>query len=320
MCIKDFSQNVIMLTMTITFFGCSDKDDDKESALNDILMSQTFIDDSYNIESQALEQISKTIKSDSLASDNVIVENYSISTQTKLKPDTEAKKQIFLAIKNNDFNGLKSLMDKYFITGLRDKSSYTPLIRAAKVASKTGKLHILKLLSVSPEVDINGMDGFGYTALTWAGIENHYSATNMLLSTPFDINPNARDLNGRTALIWSVLTQNIPSMQDKYGAFNALLTAPGIDINAFDNINQWTALIYAVRLNGVDDSIPSNVRVDTERLDLVTALVRRGVDLKHEDKFGFTALDWAKALNRSQKMVEMLDYNNPMRIITDPEQ
>ena len=311
-------QRYIILLVAIVFFvGCSNRDDSLNNSVNSnkFSISQDFLKDSYGVENQALDQISDVLKAD-----NLLVEDEGSNVQEKLKPNPEAKKQIFLAIKNNDYDALEALMDKYSITGLRDKSSYTPLIRAAKVASETGKLYTLRLLSVSPEVDVNGKDGWGYTALTWTCIENHYSATNILLSTPFKIDPNPRDLNGRTPLIWSVLTQNIPRMQDKYGAFNALLITRGIDVDAFDDINGWTALFYAVRLNGIESSGLIDDRLNNERLDIVTKLIARGANITHRDSFGLTALDWAKALNRSQEMLDLLDYNNPMRITADSQQ
>ncbi len=306
--------NFIALTMVLAFcVACSKTSTDKKTDVfseNGTLIPQSLLEASHEVERQALD----TIEDFSTLDQDL---NYEVVEEVpKLQPNNEAKKLIFAAIRENNFDELKSLLDRYSIAGLVDKSSYSPLIRAVRHGANAGNTAIVKLLSLNPEVDINEQDGYGYSALTWAAIESSYNAINILLEAHERPDPNVRDMNGRTPLIWSIFAQYIEKNQNSTGAIQALLNAPGVDVNANDNIMGWNALMYAVRLpgKGADPNVVDD-RYTNERLDLVELLVKSGADIGDQDSSGFTAYDWARAYNKSSEMQNLLSRRP--RVVAD---
>ena len=320
--------NFIALTMVLAFcIGCSETSTDRKGDVvsdSGTLIPQSLLEASHEVERQVLDTIADFGAIDQVLNYEVVVVHKPVEEETpsvveevpKLQPNNEAKKLIFAAIKENNFDELKSLLDRYSIAGLVDKSSYSPLIRAVRHGVNAGNTAMVKLLSLNPEADINEQDGYGYSALTWAAIESSYNAINILLDAHEKPDPNVRDMNGRTPLIWSIFSQYIEKNQNSTGAIQALLNAPGVDVNANDNIMGWNALMYAVRLPGKEaDPNVVDDRYTNERLDLVELLVKSGADIEDQDSSGFTAYDWARAYNKSLEMQNLLSRRP--RVVAD---
>ena len=102
-------------------------------------------------------------------------------------------------------------------------------------------------------------------------------------------NPNFRHYDGSTELHSAV-------MDDDIEAVNALIKA-GIDVNAKDNENGWTALHFA------------------KSAEVVNALVKGGIDIEAKDADGWNELRW-RAYNGDTEIVNALikagaDINAP---------
>ena len=120
----------------------------------------------------------------------------------------------------------------------------------------------------------------------------------------------ARDENGRTVLHYAVDAKTV-----------RLLVEKGVDVNAAD-VGGHTALHLAVtekRLETMRELIKSGANVNAEeygnkctplhlacmvgKKEIVEELVKAGADIEQEDKFGMTAMDYAK---NSKDVTEVL--------------
>ncbi|MFP3033635.1 MAG: ankyrin repeat domain-containing protein [Wolbachia sp.] len=120
----------------------------------------------------------------------------------------------------------------------------------------------------------------------------------------------ARDENGRTALHYAVEVKTVE-----------LLVEKGVNVNAAD-ARGYTALHLAVtekRLETVRELIKSGANVNAEeygnkctplhlacmvgKVEIVKELVEARAEIEQEDKFGMTAMDYAK---NSREITEVL--------------
>ncbi|WP_353282907.1 ankyrin repeat domain-containing protein [Wolbachia endosymbiont (group A) of Pogonocherus hispidulus] len=120
----------------------------------------------------------------------------------------------------------------------------------------------------------------------------------------------ARDKNGRTALHYAVEVKTVE-----------LLVEKGANVNATD-IGGYTALHLAVtekRLETVRELIKSGANINAEeygnkctplhlacmveKVEIVEELVKAGGEIEQADKFGMTAMDYAK---NSKEITEVL--------------
>ncbi|MFP3020115.1 ankyrin repeat domain-containing protein [Wolbachia endosymbiont (group A) of Pogonocherus hispidulus] len=120
----------------------------------------------------------------------------------------------------------------------------------------------------------------------------------------------ARDENGRTVLHYAVDAKTV-----------RLLVEKGVDVNAAD-VGGHTALHLAVtekRLETMRELIKSGANVNAEeygnkctplhlacmvgKKEIVEELVKAGAEIEQEDKFGMTAMDYAK---NSKDVTEVL--------------
>lgn len=81
----------------------------------------------------------------------------------------------------------------------RDNYVYTvQLIEAAR----NGRLDIVNRLLENPNIDVNAKDYYGYTALIWAADKGRLDIVNRLLQVPY-IDVNAKSNHGKTALYYA---------------------------------------------------------------------------------------------------------------------
>jgi len=120
----------------------------------------------------------------------------------------------------------------------------------------------------------------------------------------------ARDENGRTALHYAINAKTVRVLVEK-----------GVNVNAAD-VKGYTALHLAVtekRIETMRELIKSGANVNAEeygnkctplhlacmvgKVEIVKELVEAGTEIEQEDKFGMTAMDYAK---NSKEITEVL--------------
>jgi ankyrin repeat protein len=161
--------------------------------------------------------------------------------------------------------------------------------------------------------DPNVKDNRGYTALSHAIEAMYEDVVDALLTRP-DLDPNARGLNGRPALMAYVWRDNKDRVEK--------LLAHGADVNGLDADND-TALHGAAQTGNVeiirlllDKGANPNAKNKQGGTPLMWAavygneeaarlLLSRGADALVKDNDGITALEWA-ARNKRDKIVHLL--------------
>jgi len=153
--------------------------------------------------------------------------------------------------------------------------------------AKEGDVLALALCLEEGGVNPNRKDEDGKTALIWAARYNHIEIAEVLLDqTETDV--NSMDLGGMSALMYAVQNNN--------EAFVRLLLAADADLNVTDREGQ-SALIIATR---------------KESRDIVYRLLKEGANVDLQDKDGWTALMIAAAHDRFIIAKALLDYKaNP---------
>lgn len=184
----------------------------------------------------------------------------------------------------------------------------TPLISAAA----RGDLEVVKLL-LERGADVNIKDKENYTALFHA-IEAMYEEVALVILDQPNIDPNARGLNGVTALMSY-------AWRDNKDAVKKLLDR-GADVNGQDN--DGDAALHGVAKSGnmeilnmlLEKGANPNLKNKLGGTPLMWAavfgnedaaqrLLARGADRSLKDVDGMTALDWA-VKNKREKVVALL--------------
>lgn len=153
-------------------------------------------------------------------------------------------------------------------------------------AARAGNLARLK--SLIDEVDVNIKDLDGRTALIWTAFGGAEAAVKFLLTVP-SIDINIRDKDGKTALMDCYRHESIMRL---------LLNDPRIDINIADEDGN-TALIIVVGLG--DENI------------IKLFLNAPGLRVNDHDQNGMTALIWA-VINKHENIVNLLLQVPTLRI------
>ncbi|KAH8430205.1 ankyrin repeat domain-containing protein [Aspergillus melleus] len=156
-------------------------------------------------------------------------------------------------------------------------------------AAETGCLHILQILLSDFDIDINAQDADGFTALIYAAAEGHESIVRELLSHSLDI--NRRDHRGRTALWWA--TNN-----GHEWAARCLLARSGIRVDAIGEDGS-TSLHHAVRWGSAT------------LINLL--LTHRDINVNVSDDYGRTPLWWA-AYHGNGRAVEYLLHDSGAKV------
>ncbi|HEY8413139.1 MAG TPA: ankyrin repeat domain-containing protein, partial [Pyrinomonadaceae bacterium] len=126
----------------------------------------------------------------------------SAQRMVKLRGYNFDEKSFFAAAQARDVMALNAFLDGGINPNAQDSDGRTVLISAAA----HGDLDVVNVL-LSRSVDINVKDKRGYTALSHATEAMYEEVVDALLSRQ-DLDPNARGLNGRPALLAYVWRDN----------------------------------------------------------------------------------------------------------------
>lgn len=156
----------------------------------------------------------------------------------------------------------------------------------------------VRLLLSRSDVNVNAKDAGGSTALEWAARGGERRCVELLLSRS-DININMEGSKGRTSLTWAVIEGQLYSIE-------LLLSRADVVVNPRD-INGHSPLYFAVRKTTTD--------FDCYRLCLELLLSRDGVTANIYDTNGLTPLYWAARINlyhhrRGGDFIVGQDYEN----------
>ena len=120
-----------------------------------------------------------------------------------------------------------------------------------------------------PTVDVNAIDEGGRTMLMLASYDGHSPTVRLLCENK--ANPNLRDVNRRTALMYAASGPNAHTVE--------ILLAHGAEVNATDGEEGYTALMFAAAEG---------------HADIVRTLLERGADPGLMDIDGESALKFAQ--------------------------
>ncbi|HEX6043801.1 MAG TPA: ankyrin repeat domain-containing protein [Pyrinomonadaceae bacterium] len=219
------------------------------------------------------------------------------------------EKSFYAAVSARDMMSINAFLDAGINPNAQNATDgRTVLINAAA----RGDLEVVKVL-VQRGADVNVKDKQGYTALFHA-IEAMYDDVELVLLSQPGLDPNARGLNGTTALLKYV-------WRDRKDAVDVLLKR-GADVNAQDA--DGDAPLHGAAENGnveilnllLDKGADPNVKNKLGGTPLMWAavfgnetaaarLLERGADASLKDVEGMTALDWARK-NKRDKAVAVL--------------
>ena len=226
----------------------------------------------------------------------------------KLRGYSFDEKSFFAAGQARDVMALNAFLDGGINPNAQDAGGRTVLINAAA----HGDLDVVHTLLLR-NVDLNVKDERGYTALSHAIEAMYEDVVDALLSHP-DLDPNARGLNARPALLAYVWRDN----QDRVEK----LLAHGADVNARDADGD-TALHGAAQTGNtemmkrlLDKGAEPNAKNKQGGTPLMWAavygnqdaaqlLLNRGADASLKDNDGITAAEWA-ARNKHENVVLLL--------------
>lgn len=276
----------------LSFFctGCNDRasygklEGYTEENTVDVEQPSVAQDDTETI--SILETPKKPKKSNKVDKQNEVVidDSNEIEEEKEMFADeSKEAKEIYRSITVCDKDAFALVLEHVPTSGMYNRNSTTPLIRSIR----HGCLDLMRLL-IAHGVDINEVDGWGYTPLHWAATKNNSSALRELLALP-EVKANVKDTGyGRTPLLWAMYTLSLPQNHIKLENLELLINSPKVDINKTDFVSNANAIIYAARL--------SHDRVMTlNRKKLVeTLLESQEIDIFHEDKHGLDALRWAE--------------------------
>lgn len=173
----------------------------------------------------------------------------------------------FGAASNGDLNKIKELISQVDINGQDDRGR-TALMQAAFF----GHADILEFLLQQPNININAQDHKKYTALSLAASVGRENIMKILLKVHhIDVNTQ-NTITGNTPLIQA-------SKEGHENIVNLLLNIPTINLN-IRNLDGFTGLMLAV-LNG--------------REVIAKRLLNAGADPNITNNEGKTALDFAKS-------------------------
>jgi cytohesin len=163
--------------------------------------------------------------------------------------DQNGKTLLLVAIRTNNVNAVKLLLERGADPTIRDEASrlqgFTPFHMAVWYDSD---FEILNLLLESGKVDINETTEYGQTALHMAIRESNTATAEFLLSK--GANPNVADKRGDTPLHWAA--RNAKDMD----IVELLVNHKDVDVNYLNNNSGCSALDYAKKnKHGLSETI-----------------------------------------------------------------
>ncbi|TRZ89082.1 hypothetical protein D4R89_06655 [bacterium] len=188
----------------------------------------------------------------------------------------DSEKGFFEAI----VKGEKSVVDLFLEAGMSPNAKQRG-ITALMEASRRGKTHReIAAALIQAGAEINAQDPYGVTPLLFAAISGSLETIRMLLKS--GANVKAKDVDGRTALIETLTTENDLPPE----TIEELIQA-GSEVNV---------RIYG-GLTPLMIAAAGNSRI-------LKALIRAGADLNATDDQGATALRWAKDSRENYKILK----------------
>jgi len=176
--------------------------------------------------------------------------------------------------------GEKSVVDLFLAAGMSPNAKQAR-ITALMEASRRGKTHReVAAALIRAGAEINVQDPYGVTPLMFAAISGSPETIRMLLKSGADV--KAKDVDGRTALIETLTTENDLPPE----TIEELIQA-GSEVNV---------RIYG-GLTPLMIAAAGNSRI-------LQALIRAGADLNAVDDQGATALRWAKDSPENYKILK----------------
>lgn len=232
--------------------------------------------------------------------------------ETKPVSQSDRERELYNSINSCNENDISTMIHDIPKSGLVDRSSYTPLIRAVK----GGCIPWVKAL-IDHGVDINETDGLQKTALHWAAIGDKKEVTEELLNKKDDIDPNIQDHEGKTALYWAVFRNHSPSTN--LDTLKVLLDFENTDVNLPDT-NKKTPLMEAVTVKPVTMDPEEDISKYINSADIVELfLANPRVDISLTNIDEQTALDFAKMVNNSEA-VTLLETHQTNKTTTENSQ
>lgn len=150
----------------------------------------------------------------------------------------------------------------------------TGMLLTERLASAAFQGNRAAVEAMLPSVDVDARDDAGRTMLMLASYEGH--STTMRLLCENDADPNLRDVNRRTALMYAASGPNAHAVE--------ILLAHGAQVNLTDGEEGWTALMFAAAEG---------------HADIVTLLLRNGADPGLMDIDGESAAYFARSNGHS---------------------
>ncbi len=233
-------------------------------------------------------------------------------------PPSNARTADFLAaIDRDDIAKVRLLLKDRSLVNVTDSDGASPLMHAALYAD----IGCMKVL-LENGADPNARNLDGATALIWAADDP--AKVKLLLAAKADV--NARTKHGVTALLAAALP---------YGSSGVIaqLLAKGADVNATD-VDGWTPLIRAAASgdtestrqllahhadpNGTASSLsPLTAAVWYGNLETVRLLLEKGADANARDGIKFTPLAYAAMLNRKEIAAVLLERGADVNLAID---
>jgi serine/threonine-protein phosphatase 6 regulatory ankyrin repeat subunit B len=191
------------------------------------------------------------------------------------------------------------------------------------IATAIGHLQIVQTLLSAKGIDIDAKDQFGQTALIIAAIKGNDEAARALINK--GANVNAANNNGRTPLMIATAIGHLQIVQ-------ALLSAPGIDIDAKDQFGQTALIIAATKGNDeaaralINKGANVNAANNNGWTPLMSAaqhghlttiqilLSAKGIDIDTKNSDGATALILAAANGKDDIVKELINNGADVNI------
>ena len=154
---------------------------------------------------------------------------------------------LIAAVRSCYFEDVKRLVDSKANPNEREKEfKRSPL----HIAAQIGSLDICNYLLRARKIDVNLLDGQGWSPLLTAIIEGHYDICESILSYK-SINPSLGNNENNTPLIYLCKSRKHQDNTKKYRTVLSLLLTKGVDVNQRNDFGE-AALHYAVMAKNLE--------------------------------------------------------------------